>query len=496
MADAQKTDAVSADKLAELDEGGLLEQMVESFKPRDDAAKERATDLIKNFVAQLLDPKLVVQRNLIDTINARIAAIDELISRQVDEVLHHPEFQQLEGTWRGIHKLVSSSETGDSMKIRVLNAKKEELHRDFASAVEFTESSVWKMVYDQEFGTYGGDPYAALIGDYEFDKSPQDVELLSEISRVAAAAHAPFVSSAAPAMFNMERFSQMPDPRDLEKIFDKNNPENTKWLSFRDSPDSRFVALVLPHVLRRQPYGSKSDRCDAFDYEENVGDDDRAYLWGNAAYEYAERLTAAFSKYAWCVAIRGPEGGGLVENLPIHTFQSREGDVGAKCPTEVAIPETRENELSNLGFIALVNCKNSDYAAFFGGNAVHRPKKYQDAAANASEDLSRRIPYLMCTSRIAHYLKAMCRDKIGSFMSRDECEQFLRRWIMQYTLASDTADAEMKAERPLREASVEVVENKARPGSYQAVAMLRPHFQLEELGVSLRLVAELPQSAA
>jgi type VI secretion system protein ImpC len=333
------------------------------------------------------------------------------------------------------------------------------------------------------------------MGDYEFDKGPLDVALLTSISEVAAASHAPFISGVSPKMFGMDSFTQMPDPRDLAKIFDKTNPENTKWLSFRDSEDSRFVSLVLPHVLRRLPYSNEANPVEEFSYDEDVTSIHEEYLWGNAAFEFAGRLTSAFAKHHWCVAIRGPEGGGLVEGLPIHVFKSREGDVGAKCPTEVLIPDTREKELSDLGFIGLLHCQNTDYAAFFGGNSTQRPKKYDTKEATANAKLSSQTPYLMATSRIAHYLKSICRDKIGSFMSRSECETFLNRWLSQYVLLQDDAPQAAKAQRPLREARVDVIDDKARPGCYKAIAYLRPHFQLDELGISLRLVADLPAPA-
>jgi type VI secretion system protein ImpC len=340
----------------------------------------------------------------------------------------------------------------------------------------------------------GGDPYGCLVGDYEFDKGPQDMELVESITTVAAAAHAPFIAAAGPGMFGMESFTQMPDPRDLAKIFDKTNPENTKWLSFRDSEDSRFCTLTLPHVLMRLPYGDDNP-VDDFHYIEDVdGNEHDKYLWGNAAFAFAGRLTDSFAKYNWCVAIRGPEGGGLVEGLPIHVFRSREGDIGSKCPTEVLIPDTREKELSDLGFVPLIHCKNTDYAAFFGANSVQRPKKYDDAAATANAKLSTQTQYLMATSRIAHYLKAICRDKVGSFMSRSDCEKFLNRWILNYVLGQDNATQAQKARRPLREARIDVTDDKANPGCYRAIAYMKPHFQLEELNVSLRLVADLPAS--
>jgi type VI secretion system protein ImpC len=497
MAEAEGVKAVKVQELDQLEGGDLLSQMIDTgIKPGSDAGRERAQDLVKNFVAQLLDPGTVVDKSVIRTINLRIAAIDEVLSKQVDKILHHADFQKLEASWRGLNQLVMNTETSETLKIKVLSISKKELNQDFGAAAEFTESSLWKKIYEYQFGLYGGDPFGSLMGDYAFDKGPQDVGLLQSISEVAAAAHAPFITGVAPKMFNMDSFTQMPDPRDLAKIFDKTNPENTKWLSFRDSEDSRFVAMALPHTLRRLPYGAETEPVEDFGYEEDVSERHEDYLWGNAAYDYATRITAAFAKHHWCVAIRGPEGGGLVEGLPIHVFKSREGDVGAKTPTEVLIPDTREKELSDLGFIGLLHCQNTDYAAFFGGNSVQRAKKYDTAAATANAKLSSQIPYLMATSRIAHYMKSICRDKIGSFMSRSECESFLNRWISNYVLAQDDASQSAKAERPLREARIDVVDDKARPGCYKAVAYLRPHFQLEELGVSLRLVADLPQAAS
>jgi len=493
MAKAQAQ--MPVEKLAELDGQSLLDEIISTgIKPRDDASRERAADLVQTLVQQLLEPGQVVKKGVTQTINARIAAIDQLLSTQLDRILHHPDLQRLEASWRGLHKVVNKTETGEAMKIRVLNVSKRDMLRDFQSAAEFTESSLWKAIYESEFGTYGGDPFGCLVGDYEFGKGAQDVELLRQMSQVAAASHAPFISAAGAEMFGMESFTQMPNPRDLAKVFDKGNPENTKWLSLRDSEDARFLSLVLPHTLRRLPYG-RDNSVDAFDYEEDVTSEHNDYLWGNAAYEYAQVLTGAFARNHWCVAIRGPEGGGLIEDLPIHTFRTKEGSIGAKIPTETLISDTREKEISDMGFIGLLNCKNTDYAAFFGANSIQRPKKYDNKDATANAKLSSQIPYLMATSRIAHYLKAMCRDKLGSFMSRTDCEAFLSNWITQYVVADDTASPEVKARYPLREARIEVIDDKARPGCYKAVAYLRPHFQLEELNVSLRLVADLPQPA-
>lgn len=492
---ATATQQIPTQELNTLDSGELLDQIIETgIKPRSDSARERAKALVSNLVGELVKPDMVVSEGVLETVNTRISAIDELLSAQLNAVMHAEEFRALEGSWRGVNRLVMNSETGEQLKIRVLNTSKKDLLRDFKSASEFTESALWKAVYEYEFGLYGGDAFGTMIGDFEFGKGPQDMELLNHMAEVAAASHAPLISAASPTMFNMDSFTQMPDPRDLTKIFDKSNPENIKWISFRESEDSRFVGLVLPHVLGRLPYGKETEPVEAFDFEETAEEHDD-YLWSNAAYDYACRLTSAFAKHHWCVAIRGPEGGGRVEDLPIHTFKTREGDVGSKCPTEVLIPDTREKELSDLGFIGLLNCKNTDYAAFFGGSSTQRPKKYDTDQATANARLSAQLPYLMATSRIAHYLKAICRDKIGSFMSREECENFLNRWLTQYVLNMDEASQTAKAERPLREARVDVVDDKARPGCYKAVAYLRPHFQLEELGISLRLVAELPAAA-
>jgi type VI secretion system protein ImpC len=484
------------DEVVQLDAPDLLEEIVSSgIKARDETQKERGQELIRNLVDQLTDPSFVVEKGVTETIDLRIAQIDELLSRQMDEIVHHPEFQKLEASWRGLNKLVKASETGEYLKIKVLNVSRKDLLRDFQRATEFTESALWKAVYEYEFGLYGGDPFGCLIGDYEFGKGPQDVSLMQHMSQVAAASHAPFISAAASGMFGLESWTDLPNPRDLAKIFDKSNPENTKWLSLRDSEDSRFVALCLPHVLRRLPYGQETEECDSFAYEEDVSKYHEHYLWGNACYEYAERITDAFAKYHWCMAIRGPEGGGLVEDLPIHTFKTREGDIGSKVPTEVLIPDTREKELSDLGFISLVQCKNTDYAAFFGGNSVQRPKKYDLAEATGNAALSSRIPYLFTSCRIAHYLKAICRDKIGSFLERKDVEDYLNRWLMQYVLNMDDATQSQKAEKPLRAAQVQVTDDKARPGCYKAVAHLRPHFQLEEIGVALSLVTDLPPKA-
>jgi type VI secretion system protein ImpC len=476
-------------------EGSLLDAIVaESRIARNEAEQSRAKDLIGEFVQQVLDGAVVVKKDLETAISARIAALDEVVSAQLNEVMHAPEFQKLEGSWRGLHYLVHQSETSTMLKIRVMNVSKDDLRKDLERAAEFDQSALFKKVYEEEYGTFGGAPYGALIGDYEFGRHPQDMSLLEQISHVAASAHAPFIAAADPSMLNLDNFTDLGVPRDLAKIFD--TVEYAKWRSFRESEDSRYVGLTLPRTLMRLPYGPETVPIESFNFKEDVdGKDHAKYLWANAAWSFGTRLTDAFAKHGWCAAIRGVEGGGLVEGLPTHTFMTDEGEVALKCPTEIAITDRREKELSDLGFIPLVHCKGTDYAAFFGAQSAQKAKKYDSDAANANARLSTQLQYMMAMSRFAHYLKSMMRDKIGSFMSRSECENFLNRWIMNYVVADDNAGPTLKAERPLREARIEVSEVAGKPGVYKAVAFLRPHFQLDELTVSLRLVAELPASA-
>ncbi len=494
MSDA-KQQAVPAAAQAETVEKSLLDQIVDDGRlARDPASRERGKDLVKEFVAQILDGNMTVSKDAEAMINARIAQIDHLISLQLNEVMHHPSFQKLEGTWRGLKYLLDQSETSDGLKIKIINASKKDLLRDLQRAPEFDQSAMFKKVYEEEFGVFGGAPFGALIGDYEFGKSPEDIELLEKISNVAAQAHAPFISAAAPEMFNLDSYTQLDAPRDLAKVFD--TTEYAKWKSFRASEDSRYVALTCPRVLTRLPYGRATKPVDAFAYEEGVdGADHSKYLWSNAAWTLGARLTTAFAQYGWCAAIRGVEGGGLVEGLPVHNFYTDEGDVAMKCPTEVPITDRREKELADLGFAPLVHCKGSDYAAYFSVQSCQKAKLFDNEAANANARLSTQLPYILAVARFAHYLKVMMRDKIGSFTSRSECERWLNQWIVNYVTPDDTASASVKAEKPLRDARIEVLDVPGKPGAYRAVAFLRPHFQLDELSVSLRLVAELPPSS-
>jgi type VI secretion system protein ImpC len=493
MSKPEKAAASSAE--SKTTESSLLDQIVEQGRfGKEQVARERGRDMVKEFVAQVLEGEMKLSRDADATINSRVAQIDHLISLQLNEILHHPAFQKLEGSWRGIKYMMDQSETSAMLKIRVLNVSKKELLRDLQRAPEFDQSVMFKKVYEDEFGIFGGEPFGALIGDYEFSKHPEDIELLEKVSQVAAGAHAPFLTAAAPELLNLDSFSQLGDPRDIGKIFD--STEFAKWKSFRASEDSRYVGLTMPRVLMRLPYGKDTKPVDDFSYEEGVdGTDHSKYLWGNAAYALGARLTTAFAQYGWCASIRGVEGGGLVEGLPTHTFRTDEGDVALKCPTEVAITDRREKELADQGLIPLVHCKGTDYAAFFSVQSANKPKKYDKAAANANARLSAQLPYILAVSRFAHYMKSIMRDKIGGFMSRGQCQTFLTQWIMQYVTDDDQASAATKAKFPLREARIEVSEIPGKPGAYRAIAFLRPHFQLDELTVSLRLVAELPAPA-
>jgi len=493
MSKPEKASAQSAE--AKTTEASLLDQIVEQGRfGKEQVARERGRDMVKEFVAQVLEGEMKLSRDADATINARVAQIDHLISLQLNEILHHPAFQKLEGSWRGIKYMMDQSETSAMLKIRVLNVSKKELLRDLQRAPEFDQSVMFKKVYEDEFGIFGGEPFGALIGDYEFSKHPEDIELLEKVSQVAAGAHAPFLTAAAPELLNLDSFSQLGDPRDIGKIFD--STEFAKWKSFRASEDSRYVGLTMPRVLMRLPYGKDTKPVDDFNYEEGVdGTDHSKYLWGNAAYALGARLTTAFAQYGWCASIRGVEGGGLVEGLPTHTFRTDEGDVALKCPTEVAITDRREKELADQGLFPLVHCKGTDYAAFFSVQSANKPKKFDKAAANANARLSAQLPYILAVSRFAHYMKSIMRDKIGGFMSRGQCQTFLTQWIMQYVTDDDQASAATKAKFPLREAKIEVSEIPGKPGAYRAIAFLRPHFQLDELTVSLRLVAELPAPA-
>ena len=476
----------------------LLDQVIQATpKAEPDVMK----GLLDEYITTALQGTLKWDKNVTRSVEAAIKTLDGTVSEQLAAIMHHPKFQKLEGSWRGFHHLVFESETGTQLKIKVLNAPKKDLQKDLERAVEFDQSQLFKKLYENEFGMPGGEPYGALIGDYEFENHPDDIDMLEKISGVAAAAFCPFISAASPNLFGFDDFTELTTPRDLGDVFD--TVEFTKWNSFRDSEDARFVTLTMPRVLARLPYGASTKPIDEFGFEEApLGPDGKPktvdhsdYCWMNSSYVMGTRLTQAFAKFGFCTAIRGAENGGLVDGLPAHVFRSDDGDLDMKCPTEVGIGDRRGAELDSLGFLPLCHYKDQDYAVFFGGQTTQKPKKYgpknPDATANAA--ISARLPYMMATSRIAHFLKVIARDKIGSGMERDDVQDFLNRWITNYVLADEKPSQEMKAKYPLAEAKIVVEEVPGAPGSYQAQAFLRPWLQLEELTTALSMVAKIPQ---
>lgn len=490
--ESQQQESVAAEQSS----AGLLDQIT-TMMPRA-VEKPRRNELIRSLVEESLKGTVKFDKNVGKTITNAMTAIDAAMSTQLAAIMHDDAFQKLEGSWRGLHHLVMSSETGSTLKIRVMNIGKRELFKDLDKAVEFDQSQTFKKIYEAEFGSPGGEPYGALIGDYEFTNHPEDIDTLSKMSQVAAAGFAPFLSAADPKLIGMDSYSELSKPRDLEKIF--LDESYAKWRSFRDSEDSRFAVLTMPRSLSRLPYGKNTKVVEEFDYEE-VELDEKGnskpvnhgnYAWMNSSYVLGAQMTSAYSKFGWCTAIRGAENGGKVEGLPAHIFTADDGDQAMKCPTEIAITDRREAELSKLGFLPLCHYKNTDYAVFFGSQTTQKPKKYDKPEATANAAISARLPYIMATSRIAHFLKVIARDKIGSFMERQDCEDWLKRWIANYVSTDPHPSDDVKARYPLAEAEIKVEDIPGSPGSYNAVAHLRPWLQLEELTSSLRLVAKIP----
>lgn len=483
----------------QVESGSILDSML-AVMPKV-VERDEGADMVKNLIGVAMEGTLSFDRSCTNTLQSAINSLDQKLSTQLAAIMQNEQFQKLEGSWRGLHHLVMNSETSKQLKLRVLNVTKKEVFKDLDKAIEFDQSTLFKKLYEDEFGMPGGEPYGSIVGDYEFTNHPDDIDLLEKMSGVCAAAHAPFISAADPQLFGMESWEDLSKPRDVEKIF--MGAKYTKWNSFRDSEDSRYVTLVLPRVLARLPYGLSTKPIDEFSYEEFELDANgetlpashEQYTWMNAAYVMGANMTKAAAETNWCTAIRGVENGGMVEGLPVHNFMSDDGDIDAKCPTEIGITDRREAELSKEGFLPLCHFKNTDYSVFFGAQTCQRPKKYDDDDATANAAISARLPYIMAASRIAHFLKCIARDKIGSFMERQDMEDFLKRWISNYVLDDPKASGEMKAKYPLAEAAISVEEIPGAPGSYNAVALLRPWLQLEELSTSLRMVAKLPQKA-
>lgn len=475
------------DNLLDQETSSLLDQAILATKQTSPGTTKL---LLQNLIDSTLNGTVTWDKNVTKTVKDAIALLDKKLSEQLSVIMHHKYFTALEGAWRGLHYLVFNTETSSQLKLKMMSIKKRELFKDLDKAIEFDQSQLYKKIYEAEYGTAGGQPISALIGDYEFSNHPDDINMLRHLSGVCAASFCPFISAASPQLFSFDEWKDLSKPRDLEKIFE--GPDYVKWRSFRESDDSRFVVLTMPRVMARLPYGSAYQQADGINYEEFSGEASR-FCWMNAAYVYGTTLTQAFQKYGWCTAIRGAESGGKVDNLPLYTYQTESGDIAYQCPTEVGITDRREAELSKLGMLPLCHYKNTDYAVWFGGQTVQKAKKYDSDAANDNAAISTRMPYVMATSRFAHYLKIIARDKIGSFMETKDVETWLNQWILNYANGNHNSNAEMKAKYPLSDARVEVKEVPGQPGVYQAVAWLRPWLQMEELTTSMRLVANIPQ---
>jgi type VI secretion system protein ImpC len=481
-----------AQQLEGVDEfASLLKQ---SFKPRTERAATEVDNAITTLAKQALANTEVISDDVLDTINDIIARLDQQLSAQVNEIMHAPEFQAVESAWRGLHYLTSNSETDSGLKIKVMNVSKSELLGEFRrySGAKWDQSPFFKQVYEAEFGQLGGQPYGALVGDYYFDHTAHNVALLRDIGKVAAAAHCPFIASAEPGLLNLDTWSDLVNPRDLGKIFDA--PDYAAWRSLRDSDNARYVALCLPRVLAREPFGEKSVKVEDFSFEEETdGHDGNKYAWMNAAYAMAANINRAFKEYGWTVRIRGVQSGGEVANLPLHTFPTDDGSVDMKCPTEIAISDRREAELSKAGLIPLIHRKNSDKAVFIGAQSLYRPKKMDTDEATASQNLSARLPYMFACSRFAHYLKCMVRDMIGENYDRNQLQTRLQTWIMRYVDGDPTNSTFLvKAQKPLAGAKVDVFEDPENPGFYSANFFIQPHFQLEGMNIGMSLVSKLP----
>lgn len=466
------------------------------FRPKSDRAKEEVENAVRTLAEQALSSTQLISSDVVASIQAMIAAIDRKLTEQINAIMHHEDFQKLEGAWRGLHHLVNNTESDETLKIRVMNISKKDLHKTLKKfkGAAWDQSPIFKKTYEEEYGQFGGQPFGCLVGDYYFDHSPPDVELLAEIGKISAAAHAPFISAADPRVLQMDNWSELSNPRDLTKIFDV--PEYAAWRSLRESDDSKYIGLCMPRFLGRRPYGAKSEPVEDFDFEEDTsGADTSKYCWVNAAYAMATNINRSFKMYGWCSRIRGIESGGAVENLPTHTFPTDDGGQDMKCPTEIAISDRREAELAKNGFMPLIHKKNSDFAAFIGAQSLHKPAVYDDPDATANANLAARLPYLFATCRFAHYLKCIARDKVGSFKEKDEMQRWLQEWIIQYVDGDPAHSSETtKAQKPLAAAEVVVEEVEGNPGYYTSKFFLRPHYQLEGLTVSLRLVSKLPSA--
>lgn len=488
---AEESQGVQTEETSDF--SALLSQ---EFKPRSEAAKTQVESAVATLAEFVLKDANVVSDDAIQSIQNIIAAIDKKMTDQVNLILHNEDFQKLEGAWRGLHYLVNNTETDEMLKIRVMNISKKELAKTLKKykGTSWDQSPIFKRLYEEEYGQFGGEPFGCLVGDYHFDHSAPDVQLLGQIAQISAACHSPFIAGVSPSTLQMDSWSELSNPRDLTKIF--GTPEYAAWRSLRESDDSRYIGLAMPRFLARQPYGANTDPVDEFDFEEDTeGSDSSKYAWANSAYAMAVNINRSFKMYGWCSRIRGIESGGAVEGLPVHTFPTDDGGVDMKCPTEIAISDRREAELAANGFMPLIHKKNSDFAAFIGAQSLQKPAEYDDPDAAANANLAARLPYLFATCRFAHYLKCIVRDKVGSFKEKEDMQRWLNDWILQYVDGDPEHSSETtKAEHPLAAAEVVVQEIEGNPGYYSSQFFLRPHYQLEGLSVSLRLVSKLPSA--
>jgi type VI secretion system protein ImpC len=495
MAEEATAAEAGAVQTEEMDFSALLNK---EFKPRTDTAKTAVESAVKTLAQQALANTSLVSDDVLNSIEAMVAEIDRKLSEQINAIIHNEEYQQLESAWRGLHHLVNNSETDEMLKIRVMNISKKDLGKTLRKfkGTAWDQSPIFKKLYEEEFGQFGGEPYGCLVGDYHFNHSAPDVELLGEMAKVAAASHAPFITGADPSLMQFESWQELSNPRDLTKI--TSTPEYAAWNSLRNSEDSKYLGLCMPRFLGRRPYGANTNPVEEFAFEEDVGRaESENFSWVNAAYGMATNINRSFKEYGWCSRIRGVESGGTVDNLPTHTFPTDDGGVDMKCPTEIGISDRREAELAKSGMMPLIHRKNTDMAAFIGAQSLHRPAEYDDPDATANANLAARLPYLFATCRFAHYLKCMVRDKVGSYKSRDDMQKYLQKWITQYVDGDPANSSEStKAQKPLAAADVVVEEVEGNPGYYASKFFLKPHYQLEGLSVSLRLTSKLPSEKA
>ena len=494
MANEAQTDtSQGAEALDELSEfSDILKQTI---KPRTDVAAKEVDNAVVALVREALDDQTVIAEDVIDTLDQMLAKLDEKLSAQMNAIMHHEEFQQFESSWRGLAYTLNNAETDSTLRVKVLNISKSELQammRRYPGA-KWDKSPLHNMVYEENLGTLGGKPFGCLIGDYHFDHSSPDVNLLNSIGKIAEASLAPFISGASPSLLGLDSWNEISIPPDLSEIFE--TPEYAQWNSLRDSENARFIGLTLPRVLAREPYGQNSNSvCEEFNFEEETdGHGGQMYSWMNAAHAMAANINRAFKEHGWTVRIRGVTSGGEVANLPTHVFDTGDGAKDMKCPTEVSITDRREGELSKAGLMGLIHRQHTDKAAFIGAQSLYRPKKYVDDLATASDNMSSRIPYIFAVSRFSHYLKVMVRDKIGQSPDRGQLQMELQSWINKYVSGNPESASEIeKAKKPLAGAKVEVVEDELNPGYYQGKFFLKPHFQMEGMDIGMSLVSKLP----